>query len=116
MPRMPVTGLVELMRHARLAVVNGGYTMLQALACDRPCVAVPIAGDQSKRIDACVQAGIVVRAEPEAAELARAALGLINDTTRLECMRAARMRAGVADGTTEAIDALENLMSDGRLR
>jgi ADP-heptose:LPS heptosyltransferase len=109
-PRMPVTALVELMRHARLSIVNGGYTMLQALACDRPCIAVPIAGDQPKRIDACVRAGIVVRAEPDAAELERVTLDLLHDDVRLEAMRAARAQLGLADGTRVAIDALEKLL------
>jgi ADP-heptose:LPS heptosyltransferase len=109
-PRLPVTALVELMRHARLAIVNGGYTMLQALACDRPCVAVPIAGDQPKRIDACVRAGIVVRAEPDPAELERVTIDLLNDDVRLEAMRAARARLGLVDGARVAIDALESLL------
>ena len=107
---MPVTALVELMRHARLAIVNGGYTMLQALACDRPCIAVPIAGDQPKRIDACVREGIVVRAEPDPAALERVVLDLLDDNVRLESMRVARARIGLVDGARVAIDALERLL------
>lgn len=113
-PRMPVTALVELMRHARLAVVNGGYTMLQALACDRPCVAVAIAGDQASRIDACVQAGVVLRAAPDALALERSACGLLDDEERLESMRAARVRLGLQDGGRAAIDALEGLLLNRR--
>lgn len=62
-PRLPPAELIELIRTARLVVSNGGDTLLQVLACDLPCVAVPIAHDQSHRIDCCVRAGLAVRAE-----------------------------------------------------
>jgi len=61
--RLPPAELVELIRSARLVVCNGGDTLLQALACARPCVAVPIAHDQAHRIDCCVRAGLATRAE-----------------------------------------------------
>ncbi|HLY52733.1 MAG TPA: hypothetical protein VKQ31_06960, partial [Steroidobacteraceae bacterium] len=59
-PRLPPGELCELIRAARLVVTNGGDTLLQALACERPCVAVPIAHDQSARIERCVRAGRAV--------------------------------------------------------
>lgn len=112
LPRMIVTELIELMRNARLTIVNGGYTMLQALACDRPCVAVPIAADQEVRIDKCVAAGVVIRGEPEAAALERTAFKLLDSPLQLESMRAARARLRLGDGARMAIDALENLLGE----
>jgi hypothetical protein len=71
-PRLPPAELVELIRSARLVVSNGGDTLLQVLACAVPCVAVPIARDQAARVDACVRAGLALRAElnPRAIESA----------------------------------------------
>ncbi|HXZ60214.1 MAG TPA: hypothetical protein VEG26_08500 [Steroidobacteraceae bacterium] len=71
-PRLPPAELIELIRTARLVVCNGGDTLLQVLACARPCIAVPIAHDQPARIDCCVRAGLAVRAElaPDAIESA----------------------------------------------
>jgi hypothetical protein len=75
--RLPLADLCELIRTARLVVTNGGDTLLQALACARPCVAVPIAHDQAARIDSCVRAGLAVRAQLDAHAIERAALAFL---------------------------------------
>jgi ADP-heptose:LPS heptosyltransferase len=67
----------ELVRGARLVISNGGDTMLQALACKRPCVAVPIAGDQAYRIKRCVRSGLVASARLDAADLERVTLRML---------------------------------------
>jgi hypothetical protein len=76
-PRLPPEDLLELIRSARLVVCNGGDTLLQALACALPCVAVPIAHDQAHRIECCVRAGLAVRAELAARSIESAALELL---------------------------------------
>ncbi|MDE2348254.1 MAG: hypothetical protein KGL92_07100, partial [Gammaproteobacteria bacterium] len=55
---LPQADLVELMRAARLVVVNGGSTLAQAIACGAACVAAPIAKDQAARIGRAVAAGV----------------------------------------------------------
>ncbi|MGH8241699.1 MAG: glycosyltransferase, partial [Steroidobacteraceae bacterium] len=57
-PRMPMAQLAELMRGARLVISNGGDTLLQAISAARPCIAVPIAGDQAHRIARCEGRGL----------------------------------------------------------
>lgn len=106
-PRLPPAELIELIRAARLVVCNGGDTLLQALACARPCVAVPIAHDQAHRIDCCVRAGLAARAElaPEAIETAACAA--------LERGSGLPGPAGgprVRDCMEEALDALVRMM------
>ncbi|HET7756446.1 MAG TPA: hypothetical protein VFK87_04235, partial [Steroidobacteraceae bacterium] len=59
---LPLAELAELIRAARLVVCNGGDTLLQVLACERPGVAVPIARDQEYRIRRCTDAGLALRA------------------------------------------------------
>jgi ADP-heptose:LPS heptosyltransferase len=76
-PRLPIAMVGELIRGARLVISNGGDTMLQVLACNRPCVAIAIAGDQALRIKKCVRSGLVVSARLEAADLERVALRLL---------------------------------------
>jgi ADP-heptose:LPS heptosyltransferase len=76
-PLMPLAELAELMRAARLVVSNGGDTLLQVLACGRPCVAVPIAGDQAHRIERCARAGLVARGELEPQALADTVVALL---------------------------------------
>lgn len=103
---IPQAELAQLMRDARLVVVNGGSTLLQAIACGAPCVAVPIAGDQRERIRRCVAAGVAVEAPLAAAEIVSTSLGLLRDEAlRAELMKRARGLA-LADGVAVALSAL----------
>lgn len=75
-----------LLERSRLVLVNGGDTLLQALALGKPCVAVPIAGDQAARIERCAQL------ETISAPLQRASASAdINENAALdECLRLLR--------------------------
>jgi ADP-heptose:LPS heptosyltransferase len=109
-PRLPVAMLIELIRGARLVISNGGDTMLQALACKRPCVAVPIAGDQALRIKQCVKSGLVARARLDADDLERVALRVLT-TDGAELVAHASGPAGpmVTDGMDAALAAIGRL-------
>lgn len=103
---LPQAELAGLMRSARLIVVNGGSTLLQAIACGAACVAVPIAGDQRERIRRCVAAGVAVEA-PLAADgiVSRSQELLRNESLRAELAERARGLA-LADGVALALSAL----------
>lgn len=58
--------LHALLVRSKLVLVNGGDTLLQALALDKPCVAIPIAGDQAERIARCTAQGVVLSPQPAA--------------------------------------------------
>src|SRR5258708_24863101 len=75
--RLPGERLARLLRQARLVISNGGDTLLQALSCRRPCIAVPIARDQQHRIDCCAEAGLVVRGKLDARSIESEALALL---------------------------------------
>jgi spore coat polysaccharide biosynthesis predicted glycosyltransferase SpsG len=108
-PRMPMTELAELLRGARLVVSNGGDTLLQTIACGRPCVAVPIAGDQAHRIRQCERKGFAVGARLDSNDIARRALDLLNNDARREAL-SARGAAGVLNGMDIAVAAIERLL------
>jgi len=111
-PRLPIAMVGELVRGARLVISNGGDTMLQALACKRPCVAVPIAGDQAYRIKRCVRAGMVASARLDAPDLERVALHMLKTGLDYEPLdpRAARVSAPtVTNGIDSALAAIEKL-------
>jgi hypothetical protein len=82
-PLLPPAELAELMRAARLVVSNGGDTLLQVLACGRPCVAVPIAADQAHRIECCVRAGLALRGALEPRALADGVAALLDGAVAL---------------------------------
>jgi hypothetical protein len=90
--------LMALLRRSRLVLVNGGDTLLQALALGRPCVAVPIAGDQAARIARCVAAGGVEAPAPDAVVARCAALlGEGSSGASLTALAAAARSAGFTD-------------------
>jgi predicted glycosyltransferase len=106
---LPQADLAELMSHARLVVTNGGSTLLQAIACGRACVGVPIADDQPQRIQRCVAAGVAVAAELSAASILRAATKLLRDEPARSglAQRAANLK--LANGVEIALNALAHL-------
>jgi UDP:flavonoid glycosyltransferase YjiC (YdhE family) len=109
---LPQSELAQLMRGARLVVANGGSTLLQAIACGRACIAVPIAGDQRERIRRCEQAGVAVAAALDARSIEDAAGTLLADARALEAQAARAVALGLADGVGVALRALEALVAN----
>lgn len=111
LPRLPLAELTWLMRHACVVIANGGSTLLQAIACNAPCVAVPIAKDQARRVEQCAAAGVAVAAPLQAPQLVAVAAALTQD----EAARASLVRRAaalkLADGLGVAVQALETLIS-----
>jgi spore coat polysaccharide biosynthesis predicted glycosyltransferase SpsG len=107
---LPQTDLAELMRGARLIIANGGSTLLQAIACGRPCLAVPIAGDQRERIRRCVSAGVALAAPLDSAAIAKSAIELLHDEARASALAGRSIALGLADGVDVALRALSALI------
>jgi spore coat polysaccharide biosynthesis predicted glycosyltransferase SpsG len=116
MPRLRVVGalpqaeLAELMRAARLIVANGGSTLMQSVACGKPSLAVPVAGDQAERIRRCVAAGVAVAAQLDGAAILAAATALWRDERRLEALAGRAVALGLCDGIDVAVRALAGLV------
>jgi hypothetical protein len=110
-PRMPMALLGELIRHARLVISNGGDTLLQVIACARPCIAVPIAGDQLHRISECERIGLAVGARLEETQLAQTALSLLADEPRRAALVTRAATGGITNGMTTALNAIEALLA-----
>jgi glycosyltransferase involved in cell wall biosynthesis len=107
--RLPMATLVELMRGAKLVISNGGYTLLQALACGRPCVAAPIASDQSRRIAKCVQAGVAVGARLDVNDIETCALTLLRDDNARQALESRVASFEIRNGVQEALASIERL-------
>ena len=107
---LPQPALAARMRRARLVIVNGGSTLLQAIACGAACIAAPIAGDQLERIRRCARAGVVLRAAASSADIeAKARAMLKNEAARAALARRAAGLA-LADGLEVALAALGGLI------
>jgi ADP-heptose:LPS heptosyltransferase len=109
-PRMPMAQLAELMRGARLVISNGGDTMLQAIAAARPCVAVPIAGDQAHRIARCESRGLAVASHLDPQALSQAALSLLGDSARHAAFVVRLGKSKLGDGLDTALASIARLV------
>lgn len=84
-PRIPMDELCGLICGARMVISNGGDTLLQALACRRACVGVPVARDQYRRVARCADNGLIAAARLDVRAIESAAIGLLeNDDARGE--------------------------------
>ena len=108
---VPQAALAQLMRGARLVIANGGSTLLQAIACGKPCIAVPIAGDQGERVRRCEAAGATLGAPLAAAALQAAAAALLEDAPALAELRGRAVALKLADGVEVAVRALDALLA-----
>ncbi len=113
MPPVPQSELLELMRSARIVIANGGSTLLQGIACGCACVAVPIAGDQRERIDACVKAQVTRASSLNAAHILAAAQTLLRDEPLRAALASRAAALNLADGVTIAVNALALIAPGG---
>ena len=108
-PRMPMAALGELIRRAKLVISNGGDTLLQTLACNRACVAIPIAGDQPHRIGKCVQASLAVSATLDSDDVERVALTVLENAELRQRLEQTSTQAGITNAMEGALETLERL-------
>jgi predicted glycosyltransferase len=107
---LPQADLAALMGGARLVITNGGSTLLQAIACGRACIGVPIAQDQPQRIQRCVEAGVARAAKLDAMSMVQAAGELLRDESARAALARRASELQLADGIDVAIAALIQLM------
>lgn len=92
-----------------MVISNGGDTLLQVLACRRPCIAVPIAADQAHRIACCVDAGIVVGAPLDANALENEALARLENKQWLNDLEKRFNQCEIRNDMDVVLDALAKL-------
>jgi ADP-heptose:LPS heptosyltransferase len=107
---LPQADLAALMGGARLVITNGGSTLLQAIACGRACIGVPIAQDQPQRIQRCVEAGVARAAKLDAMSMVQAAGELLRDESARAALARRASDLQLADGIDVALAALTQLM------
>jgi predicted glycosyltransferase len=107
---LPQADLAALMGGARLVITNGGSTLLQAIACGRACIGVPIAQDQPQRIQRCVEAGVARAADLDAMSMVQAAGELLRDESARAALARRASDLQLADGIDVALAALIQLM------
>jgi len=110
---VPGPDMAALVGGARVAVLNGGSTMTQALALGCACVVAPIADDQRDRIRRCERLGLVRPAALGGAELAGGALALLADDRDRDGLIRRVHDSGVSNGLHLAVAELGRLLALG---
>ncbi len=105
---VPASALMALLSRARLVLVNGGDTLAQALALGRPCVAVPIAGDQAARIARAAALGVV--AAPAVVDVATTCRRLLEDPSELAALQSRLAALGWHDATPLILERVGALL------
>jgi len=103
---LPQAELARRLRHAALVVVNGGSTLLQAIASGCACIAVPIAKDQQQRIRRCTAAAVARFAPLDGDAIAATALALWRDAPARAALAARAAALGLEDGVEVALGGI----------
>jgi len=107
---VPPSRLSDLIQGAELVVSGGGSIIQQALALEKPCLAIPAGGsDQPARIRQLSERGVISTCEPAATVLAQAAEKLWWDQDQRERMVRESINQGFTNGLNEAVAALHAL-------
>lgn len=110
MDLVPLPELIVLLRGADVVLTNGGDTLIQAIACGIPSVAVPIAADQPARIARCVKVGVARESRLDVAAMSAAVFELWDRPDAAEGLRSAARQLGLRDGLRESVDALAAML------
>jgi len=108
--------LIDLLSGARIAVINGGSLLSQALALRIACIAAPVASDQQVRIQVCAARGLLEATDLEADAIVKSALALHEDETRLGELRARLGQLDLNNSVDVALAALEHLLNESSPR
>ena len=111
---LPNGQLMGLLRDAKVAMVNGGSLLMQALAQDAPCVAAPIADDQPWRIAQTASRGYARAASLDALALADATVTLLRDDAARAALRGRLVELDLRNGIEVALDGIARLLPPGR--
>ena len=106
LPRVEPDEVQYLLSDALVVVSNGGSTMIHVLAHGCPIVAIPLAGDQDRRIRRAVRLQIAETAERTPTAIAAAAARLLREPERRAAMCRRTAELGIANGVGEAVAAL----------
>lgn len=107
--RLSGEALSALIGRARVVLVNGGDTLVQALALQRACVAVPMALDQPTRIARLAATGAIKAPQPD--QVVRVTSELLTDPAVLQDLQRAVAALGFRDGTPGMLEAIGQLLA-----
>lgn len=76
---LPPEDLINMLDAAKVAVLSGGDTLLQAIALKKPTLSVAVSKDQHYRLKVCSTNGLTVCSSRDVSAMTRALLGLLEE-------------------------------------
>jgi spore coat polysaccharide biosynthesis predicted glycosyltransferase SpsG len=106
--------LLELLRDAGLVITAAGQTLLEALACGKPTIALITAENQRRQAEIVAAAGAAILVDPpEVPKVAGAAAGLAADPATRDRLSHAAQRVVDGYGALRVAFAIAALIADG---
>lgn len=102
---------MALLEAAKINVIAGGDSLLQALALKKVCVAVPVSKDQPARIKRCMSAHAIVSAELDQESMVRETQALLTGE-QFEQLHARIKSLGMENGLTQVMAFFERYIAD----
>lgn len=101
---------IGLLNNAKVAVLSGGGSLLQAISLKVPNVSVAVAKDQPKRIEACANLGLTLAAKSEIKDF-NDKVELINHENTQSQLTSAFEKQGLKNGVEIAVHEINQLLS-----
>lgn len=99
--------LIDLLDAAKIAVLSGGDTLLQAIALKKPTLSVAVSKDQNYRLKACKESGLTVDSDSDAREMSDGLIELMK-VENLGCLETALAQCECVNG----LDIGMNIITD----
>ena len=110
LPPLPMPELMTLIRHAKVVIVNGGDTLLQVLACKRPCVAVAMVPDQISRLRRLERAGLSVGCPLATDSIEQRTVQLMDDPAARDALVAQAAALNITNAMQNVLEAIGSLI------
>ena len=112
-PSLANDEFIELIHDATMVVVNGGSTLVQALANKKVCVAVPTAADQPDRISKAKATHIIESADLNEQDISTTALILMGDLAQFNLLHRNVRASSIENGLQAAMKSISMILNNG---
>lgn len=102
---------INLINAAKLSVLSGGGTLLQAIALKKPVLSVPVAKDQAARVHASVVNGFATTVSCDVNAMTHAILGMLGSTELADLQNRLNLNPST-NGLMTAIDDIAGLLEE----
>ncbi len=110
-PPLPAEEFIALLSVAKLAILGGGGSLLQALALDTPVLSTPLAKDQHERVSQCGKLFGATTCNPQVDAIISAALTMLSNEASNE--KTIKLKGhGISSGLPSVVSHIQSKLSE----